>query len=154
MPRKPGAVYYNCSSYLDRALFDIDSIVNNAKLNLKDVDFDTFVGTGLSGALVVPVVAREMDKFFAIVRKDNDSSHAWVTVEGEIGKRWVFLDDLVATGQTRGKVMKAVAGLTLSKWNRETEIFDITKVGDLTQYVGEYLYEDRRYRPADYTEHW
>jgi len=86
--------------YLYVALGDPAELVYDAMRNLKGVEFDTMVGRGLSGALVVPLLARAMSKHFAIVRKPNDGSHSGSSVEGRLGERWVFVDDLICSGTT------------------------------------------------------
>lgn len=92
----------------------------------RQVEFDSIVGTGLSGALVVPTLARELGKHWAIVRKSNDGSHSMNRIEGTIGTRWLFVDDLIASGNTEQRVKSAVLGATF---------------GD-AKYIGTYLYYD------------
>lgn len=143
-------VYHEYSSYLAQAFNGLDDIVKDAQEKLQGVDFDTFVGVGLSGALVVPYVARAMRKHWAIVRKDNDSSHAEARVEGSIGQRWIFLDDLIASGLTRRKVRQTLADLSKENWDYETRKWVYTSVGSQTEYVGDYLYYTRLFRPYDF----
>lgn len=68
-------------------------------------DFDTLVGVGVSGAVIVPILARLLGVDFAIVRKDNDGTHGWNKIEGVVGSKWLFVDDLISsvasTGPTR-----------------------------------------------------
>jgi adenine/guanine phosphoribosyltransferase-like PRPP-binding protein len=74
--------------------------------------FDTIVCTGVSGLLYAPIVAYLMKKHLAIVRKSPGNSHASQMVEGELGKRWVVLDDFIRCGDTlrtiRDKVSEAL----------------------------------------------
>lgn len=73
---------------------------------------DTLVGTGISGALAVPLLAFALDKTFALVRKHHDeSSHSSRMVQGSIGKTWVFVDDFVGSGATLSRVRTAVTDL-------------------------------------------
>lgn len=88
------------TSYLYVALGDPAELVYDAMKKLKDVEFDTMIGRGLSGALVVPLLARAMSKHFAIVRKDNDGSHSESRIEGRLGSKWLFVDDLICSGTT------------------------------------------------------
>lgn len=88
------------SSYLRRVFDERNELIDSARRTLHDVDFDTVIGTGLSGALIVPDIARALNKQWAIVRKDNDSEHAMFNIEGYIGNQWLFFDDLVASGRT------------------------------------------------------
>lgn len=143
-------VWDDHSSYLNMALYQVDAIIDQATEELRDVDYDTLVGTGMSGTLVVPIVARALNKYFAIVRKPNVRSHAGTDVEGKIGKRWVFLDDCVASGETRKRVRTAVEGLKNSKWVIDDQNspwvghYEYDMIKDKTEFVGSYLYLDRR----------
>lgn len=73
---------------------------------LSKFDFDTIVVTGVSGLLIGPVVAHMMGKKIAVIRKEDDGSHSSDTIEGEIGDRYVIIDDFICTGTTV-KRMKA-----------------------------------------------
>lgn len=100
--------YKGNSSYLHAAFEKPEIMVAKATKVLEGVDFDTMIGTGLSGALVVPLIARAMNKAFAIVRKENDSSHRERAIEGTIGDRWIFVDDFVSSGATLNRVKEHV----------------------------------------------
>lgn len=67
-------------------------------------DFDTLIGVGVSGAVIVPTLARLLGVKFAIVRKENDGSHGWNKIEGLVGFKWLFVDDLVSSGATVRRV--------------------------------------------------
>lgn len=94
-------------NYLAAAMGDPAELVYRAMKNLSDANFDTMVGRGLSGALVVPMLARAMNKWFAIVRK-GESCHSTSMLEGRLGDRWLFVDDLICSGSTFMKTAKAV----------------------------------------------
>ena len=115
------------TGYLDAALVDLDGVLETAERILADYDYDTLVGTGFSGALVVPALALRLGKQFVLVRKENDGSHHSGRMIGQLGKRWVFLDDFVSSGTTRKRVRRAVH---LSCEER----------GWKTEHVGDYLY--------------
>jgi adenine/guanine phosphoribosyltransferase-like PRPP-binding protein len=70
------------------------------------------VGCGLSGALVVPSLARALGLPFAIIRKDGDSEHANVRVEGCISDDYLLVDDLVASGKTLAFMIERYRGAT------------------------------------------
>jgi orotate phosphoribosyltransferase-like protein len=137
--------YADWSSYLSDALFNIDRIISNAEDRLYDVEFDTMIGTGLSGALVIPSLARAMEKSFAIVRKPNDSQHAQSSIEGKIGKRWIFVDDLVDSGSTKKRVIDTVSKTQCRIYNRHNRLNESIPLGDLTTYVGCYMYQGGGY---------
>src|SRR5271165_2371097 len=69
--------------------------------------FDTIAFTGMSGALIAPIVAFEMGKNLLMVRKG--STHSLHDLEGYIKcKRYVILDDFIDTGATVKRVQKAI----------------------------------------------
>lgn len=65
----------------------------------KDLEFDTLVGTGTSG-YIVPVLAHILGVKYFLVRKPNSSVHTSRVAQGSLGKKWVFVDDLMDTGET------------------------------------------------------
>jgi adenine/guanine phosphoribosyltransferase-like PRPP-binding protein len=75
---------------------------------LKSYEFDSIVGRGLSGALVIPTLAARLGCTFAIVRKPDDRRHSRSEIEGEIGDSWIFVDDLIASGATYRHTRDAV----------------------------------------------
>jgi len=115
------------TGYLDSALVDLEGVLDAAERILADHDYDTLVGTGFSGALVVPALALRLGKKFVLVRKPNDGSHHSGRMIGQLGKRWVFVDDFVSSGDTRKRVRQSVH---LSCEER----------GWKTEHVGDYLY--------------
>jgi orotate phosphoribosyltransferase len=115
---------------------DPQRLVDGAFEDLAEVDFDTMVGMGLSGALVVPVLARALGKHWVIVRKEGVKSHSTFSrLAGELGQRWIFVDDFVGVGGTRAEVMKAITE-DVERHNGyayEGDHFETT-------YVGTYMY--------------
>jgi adenine/guanine phosphoribosyltransferase-like PRPP-binding protein len=93
------------------------------------VEFDTLIGTGFSGGLVVPVLARMLNVNFAVVRKDGVSNHGNYDVEGIIGEKWIFVDDLIDSGSTVRRVVRKMKALR----------------GVNTEFAGVYLYDSRRF---------
>lgn len=122
-----GAQHFS-TGYMDQALDDLASVIERAKLHLRDVDFDTIIGTGFSGGVVVPALALAMGKRYALVRKESDNSHHGPgRIMGTIGERWLFLDDLVASGSTRRYVLRRVNEALESRGHKAVR-------------VGQYLY--------------
>lgn len=96
--------------YMDTALFNLAEVIDTAKKRLADVEFDTLVGTGFSGGVVIPALALAMDKKFVLIRKETDDSHHGKgKILGELGARWVFVDDFVSSGRTRKRVIEKIA---------------------------------------------
>lgn len=95
--------------YMDNAVFELPEVIDTAKERLADVDFDTLVGTGFSGGVVIPSLALAMGKKFVLIRKENDDSHhGRGRLLGELGARWIFVDDLISSGSTRQRVIEKV----------------------------------------------
>lgn len=97
--------------YLRLALYGLPSIIAQApRVIPADLQYDTIVGTGLSGTLVVPALAVALSKHFLIVRKSVEHNHSGQH-EGLFGRRWVFVDDLIASGDTLRTVRGKILGL-------------------------------------------
>jgi orotate phosphoribosyltransferase len=128
--------------YMDNAVFNLSEVIETAKERLADVDFDTLVGTGFSGGIVIPALALAMGKKFVLIRKETDDSHhGRGRLLGEIGEKWIFVDDFVSSGRTRSRVIEKVT--------------DAAEVADQdTEFVGQYMYvnysdEGPQFEPAD-----
>jgi hypothetical protein len=101
--------------YLCKA-FESDLLIDDAKRILGGVDFDTVVGTGLSGTIAGTLIAYALKKHLLIVRKPSDRNqegarsvnHSGWPTEGRMGKRWIFVDDLISSGETRIRVKMEV----------------------------------------------
>lgn len=128
------------TDYSERMLNDPAGIAEELcdSAEAKGVEFDTIVGRGSSGMLVVPLVASILGKKWLIVRKDeevessHDSEARWL---GDLGKRWVFLDDFCSSGRTFRSVRDGVQEAA------ERAEFD-------TELVGYFEYEDRSYETS------
>lgn len=127
--------------YFDDAISHLPKVIDRAKAELRDVDFDTIVGTGFSGGIVIPALALAMDKQFLLIRKDGDDSHHGAgRLVGQLGERWIFVDDFVSTGRTRTRVIGKVAEA-------------VSVSGIPTTMVGQYMYQgmfgDVGFQPFD-----
>lgn len=121
-------------------------------------DFESIVGRGLSGALVVPMLATALGRSWAIVRKEGEQRHSHDKIEGEIGETFIFVDDLVASGGTYRAVIDTVAsewGKKQDEWARRRAAreerrlaLDISDLGappgPQPRYVGAWLYVDNQ----------
>lgn len=121
-------------------VYRLDYLICHAKRMLANVEYDTMVGTGLSGALVVPRMAEAMGKEWLIVRKGTDHAHTSKPAEGTLGERWIFVDDLIDTGATERRVRRAIGAMVRRSYYRVS-----------TRYVGAYEYSPM-YGYADYPE--
>ena len=116
--------------YFDKAVRDLPGVIEQCKTALRGIEFDTIVGTGFSGAVVIPALAMAMGKKFVLIRKENDDSHhGGGRLVGELGKRWIFVDDFVSSGRTRERVITKIADAVVG-----------TDLG-ATRMVGQYMYQ-------------
>jgi orotate phosphoribosyltransferase-like protein len=95
----------------------VQEFIDPAREKLNGVSFDTMVGIGFSGCLVVPILARAMDKQFMLVRKPGDRHHhpgayGFDKAEGTFGRNWLFVDDGISTGASLDYVKHVVAELS------------------------------------------
>ena len=115
--------------YMDRALFNLSEVIETAQNRLKGIDFDTLVGTGFSGGVVIPALALAMGKKFDLIRKETDDSHHGKgKILGQLGARWIFVDDFVSSGHTRDRVVRKIS--TAAK-----------ETSAVTELVGQYMYQ-------------
>lgn len=118
-------------AYFSEVVNNPDMVIALAKVHLHGVKFDTLIGTGLSGGMIVPLMGKSMHKHYALMRKPNDGSHAsYSHYAGKIGTRFVFVDDFISTGHT---------------WNRVlTQLHDVaaSNPGHPLEYVGTLTYSD------------
>jgi hypothetical protein len=66
---------------------------------IRPLGVDVIVVTGLSGVLLGTRVAAMLGCRLAVVRKEV-TEHASYSVEGWLGGRWIFFDDLIDSGAT------------------------------------------------------
>lgn len=130
---------------LEEAFADPNQLLTNAYMAFQregvNIDqFDTMVGTGLSGSLVVPILARGMGKDFIITRKPGDSHHhGSALAEGNLNDsgKWIFVDDGIGTGTTYRRTREVVNQLAMQH-----------NIPDL--FHGAYLYGHLALHPAEF----
>ncbi len=137
-----------CSYYLGDAIAqDMGPLIERVQERIpSDLEYDTIVGTGLSGILVVPTVARALGKAFGVVRKEhelsNGVSHAESLYEGTMGRRWVLLDDFMCSGATCKRAIVSVH----KEFHHEEGSWYENRQWD-TEFVGFVEYDENRSRP-------
>lgn len=145
------------AGYMDRAINDVSGIISDMRERLKDVKYDTIVATGSSGALIAPIVARALRKKYLIVRKpeEYESSHSGAKYLGNLGGRWLFLDDFCSSGRTFRRVRDAMVALVAElneprytyydpeTGQRSKEPINVSGPKFKTELVGYYEYEHR-----------
>ena len=117
------------------------AMVAKARKALHGVRYDTMVGRGLSGALVVPQLAKALRKNYMIVRKPGESTHDSSQAVGKLGKRWLFVDDFVSSGTTRRLTKETVNAVSMLR-------------NFTTEYVGTYEYKDALYGDTPGDDEW
>lgn len=118
------------TSYMDNAVFNLETTLREACKVLRPVsdEFDTLVGTGFSGGLVIPALALRLHKKFVLIRKEGDDSHHGPgRLLGTLGERWIFVDDFVSSGATRERVIEKIT-------------YAANIEGHRTRHVGNYYY--------------
>lgn len=111
----------NHAGYL-RKVFDRDDqtkVIRDIKslIKQKNLQFDGFVVTGVSGIVLGSIIARSLNKDIVVVRKNNDGSHSSYKVENyKNDKSYIFLDDLIASGETYRHVKTAMTLSKSTKW--------------------------------------
>lgn len=107
-----------------------DAVIDWAEQARQRMQFDTLVVTGISGVVMGGVLAHALGVNLLVVRKEDDrSTHSFSRIEGHLGERWAFLDDLIDTGSTRSRVVREVRALADRR--------DIS-----TRFVGTVAYQD------------
>ncbi len=84
---------------------------------------------------MIPTLALRLKKKFVLIRKeDDDSHHGGGRLLGELGERWIFVDDFISTGKTRDRVVQKISEATT--WATAP----IREVPIETTFVGQYMY--------------
>ena len=73
-----------------------------------NIKFDAIAFTGISGALVAPSVATELEKQLIVVRKSLKYCHSMCMIEGCSKKncRYIIIDDGISHGDTIKNILK------------------------------------------------
>jgi adenine/guanine phosphoribosyltransferase-like PRPP-binding protein len=126
-----GAKVLNLSdTYMDE-VHDHESLISRWKESVGRTKIDTVVGTGVSGTIAAVRLAKEFGLYYLIIRKPGVSTHSSQPAEGNLGKNWVFVDDLVSSGSTIQRVWDAMNSITAS--------------GFQTKFKGAFLYQTPRF---------
>lgn len=90
----------------------VDEIVKAAREKLASIEFDAFAFSGFSGALIAPILARELKKTLLHVRKAADlegASHAYEVLEGDFdAKKYIIVDDFIHGGSTVSYIQSTI----------------------------------------------
>lgn len=82
--------------------FEGHSLIAKFAPLIKGIDFEGFVGRGLSGTIPASILAYDMRKKLLIVRKEAEktASHAYGLLEGWLAGSYIIVDDFISTGDT------------------------------------------------------
>lgn len=108
---------YNHATHLSNALprLSTDITIGYCCGMLKDAEehrtlkYDTLAFSGMSGALIAPIIAHRLKKDLLMIRKKGDNTHSCLIVEGNVGaQRIVVVDDFINSGHTVGRIVKYI----------------------------------------------
>jgi hypoxanthine phosphoribosyltransferase len=129
------------NSYSKAAYGSVSQLIANAEMQLdgQDIQFDSMVGIGNSGLLVLPILARHFCVPFFALRKPGQISHNSKQPEGDgvIGHNWILIDDVKVLGNTINYAVK-----TIGKLARQHNF--------IACYRGTYLYEPMSQSPGEF----
>ena len=113
------------ASYLHTAFQPEELLKRYRRFSLDEMGIDLLVGCGLSGTLGAVTLGVLTNTRYAIVRKPRERTHSGKIVEGIFCRndRWLFVDDLVSSGDTQRYVLEAMAPIHSN--------FKMIYVGDL-----------------------
>ena len=82
--------------------------------------FDSIAFSGMSGALVAPIVALRLNKETILIRKNGDGSHSNRdsnrVFEGYLdSRRYIIVDDFIFSGDTVKRIKRVVYGASGAK---------------------------------------
>lgn len=109
---------------------DPGHMARQAARYLEGTDFDTMAGIGMSGAMVIPELARTLSKDFIMVRKPGDAHRhhgSNVRAQGTLGRRWILVDDGIVTGSSLARVHRVISDYA-------------AQAGFDTEFAGAYFY--------------
>jgi orotate phosphoribosyltransferase-like protein len=78
---------------------------------LEGIECDSIAFCGMSGALIAPIIAYRTGKNIILVRKAKDDSHSCFSIEASSTrcKKYVIIDDLIATGSTIKHIIRKMS---------------------------------------------
>jgi orotate phosphoribosyltransferase len=82
-------------------------VIDRARRNIRKERFDTIAVRGISGISIGAILAHQLKKELAIVRKENDSHHTERMVESPFEvARYVIVDDFTSSGETLYHILR------------------------------------------------
>lgn len=97
------------SDYLTHIHKNQKGYVERACIDLAETQFDAIAFTGISGALMGPVIAYKLGKSMIPIRKTTDAAHTLDRVEApEEPCKYVIIDDQISSGATINRIMDGI----------------------------------------------
>lgn len=106
---------FSSGGYFGSAFGSAEELCQNAERTLRglNIDFDSMAAIGLSGHMVLPTLARHFGVPFLALRKMGTYTHDDYGIgkygRGEIGKRWILVDDFICSGETVRTAKRQIA---------------------------------------------
>lgn len=105
-----GQLLFNSRHYSRHMFTDTKRLVAEFKERESSLpEYDTFIGTGLSGSIAAAILGHETGKMFAAVRKPGVEHHSNGELEGRVGAKWLLIDDFISSGRTARRVFEVVS---------------------------------------------
>lgn len=96
------------SGYLYSALTNPNEIIEwiCSEIKKHQVEFDTVVFQGMSGALIAPALSIKLRKQLLMIRKTCDNNHSGLKYEGNVNvNNYIIVDDLICSGNTIDRML-------------------------------------------------
>jgi hypoxanthine phosphoribosyltransferase len=131
----PVATLVTAPLYYQEAFYHTRIIVEKSIRILSAIDFDTIVCTGVSGAVIAPILAYQLRKNLFIIRKGENTTSEDKLSAGILGESWLFVDELIESGKTYNRVKSEIRYICEQK-------------NYSTKFVGVFLYRNLSWRDA------
>jgi adenine/guanine phosphoribosyltransferase-like PRPP-binding protein len=128
------------SGYFDTAFDKREQVIGKALgiLKHKREDFDVIVCRGYSGMVIAPTLAFCLKKKLFVVRKDGERCHSGQKYIGDLGEKYLMVDDFISSGKTYEAILLALTDV------HEREALDPPKLAAI--YLYESFDDSRTYR--------
>lgn len=91
----------------ERVRLVVPKLIEMINLHTPSDDYDAIALRGLSGALIAPIVAMQLEKNIVAVRK-GESSHSQHALEGRSEAGYIIIDDLISSGDTVREILQTM----------------------------------------------
>jgi orotate phosphoribosyltransferase len=115
----------------------LDNALEDISIRLQNVDYDCFIGRGISGMVMAAHCAREFNKELVIVRKNEE--HHGSPIEGFTDfKKGIIIDDFMSSGNTIVSILNAfdnptrIVGILLYGERPPSNILSLKNIGSVS----------------------